>query len=66
VLQLTATPFRRDGKLVDGKVIYSYPLQLAQRDGYFEKIVFEPVYEIEVLLIAGNLCRFRGALSLEA
>jgi superfamily II DNA or RNA helicase len=47
VLQFTATPFRRDGKLVDGKVIYSYPLQLAQRDGYFKKISFEPVYEID-------------------
>ena len=47
VLQFTATPFRRDGKLVDGKVIYNYPLQLAQRDGYFKKITFEPVYEID-------------------
>lgn len=47
VLQFTATPFRRDGKLVDGKVIYNYPLQFAQRDGYFKKITFEPVYEID-------------------
>lgn len=47
VLQFTATPFRRDGKLVDGKVIYNYPLHLAQRDGYFKKITFEPVYEID-------------------
>ena len=47
ILQFTATPFRRDGKLVDGKVIYSYPLQFAQKDGYFKKISFEPVYEID-------------------
>lgn len=47
ILQFTATPYRRDGKLVDGKVIYSYPLNLAQKDGYFKKINFEPVYEIE-------------------
>ncbi len=47
VLQFTATPYRRDGKLVDGKVIYEYPLQLAQRDGYFKKISFESVYEID-------------------
>jgi superfamily II DNA or RNA helicase len=47
VLQFTATPYRRDGKLVDGKVIYSYPLQRAQQDGYFKKITFEPVYEID-------------------
>jgi superfamily II DNA or RNA helicase len=47
VLQYTATPYRRDGKLVDGKVIYEYPLHLAQQDGYFKKINFESVYEID-------------------
>ena len=47
VLQFTATPYRRDGKLVDGKVIYSYPLQRAQQDGYFKRISFEPIYEID-------------------
>ncbi len=47
VLQFTATPYRRDGKLVDGKVIYSYPLQRAQQDGYFKRITFEPVHEID-------------------
>lgn len=46
VLQFTATPYRRDGKLVDGKVIYEYPLRLAQQDQYFKKISFESVYEI--------------------
>ena len=47
VLQFTATPYRRDGRLVDGKVIYEYPLHSAQKDGYFKKISFEPVYEID-------------------
>lgn len=47
VLQFTATPYRRDGKLVDGKVIYEYPLHSAQKDGYFKNINFEPVYEID-------------------
>lgn len=47
VLQFTATPYRRDGKLVDGKVIYEYPLHSAQKDGYFKKIIFEGVYEID-------------------
>lgn len=47
VLQFTATPFRRDGVLVDGKVIYEYPLREAQKDGYFKKISFDPVYEID-------------------
>lgn len=47
ILQFTATPYRRDGKLVDGKVIYEYPLQSAQKDGFFKKISFESVYEID-------------------
>lgn len=47
ILQFTATPFRRDKRLVDGQVIYNYPLRTAQRDGYFKKIVFEPIYEID-------------------
>jgi superfamily II DNA or RNA helicase len=47
VLQFTATPFRRDKRLVSGAVIYSYPLRNAQKDGYFKKIEFEPIYEIE-------------------
>lgn len=46
ILQFTATPYRRDGKLVDGKVIYEYALHQAQKDGYFKNIKFESVYEI--------------------
>lgn len=45
-LQFTATPFRRDGQLVDGKVIFNYPLGQAQQDGYFKPIRFEPVVEV--------------------
>lgn len=47
VLQFTATPYRRDGKLVDGKVIFEYPLSTAQKDGYFKKISFQAIYEID-------------------
>lgn len=47
VLQFTATPYRRDGKLVDGKVIFNYPLHSAQLDGYFKPISFEPIYEVD-------------------
>lgn len=43
VLQFTATPFRRDGKQLDGKPIYTYPLASAQKDGYFKKINFIPI-----------------------
>lgn len=45
--QFTATPYRREGKLIDGKIICEYPLHLTQRDGYFKKIAFQSVYEVE-------------------
>lgn len=47
VLQFTATPYRRDGKLVDGKPVFQYSLGQAQEAGYFKPISFEPVYEID-------------------
>jgi len=37
ILQFTATPFRSDRKLVDGQVIFQYPLRSAQKDGYFKR-----------------------------
>ncbi len=46
VLLFTATPFREDGKLVAGDVIYDYPLKSAQEDGYFKKINFVPIHEL--------------------
>lgn len=49
ILQFTATPFRRDGHIVDGLVIYNYPLRMAQQDKYFKPIKFEPVYEPQPL-----------------
>jgi len=47
VLQFTATPFRLDGKLVDGRVIFNYPLAAAQRDGYFKPIKFVSVFQVD-------------------
>lgn len=47
VVQFTATPFRLDGKLVDGRVIFSYPLAAAQRDGYFKPIKFQSIFQID-------------------
>jgi hypothetical protein len=43
VLQFTATPYRNDGRRVDGKFIYVYPLRKAQEERYFKKIRFEPI-----------------------
>ena len=45
VLQFTATPFRGDGKHVDGRVIFNYPLRKAQQGGYFKPINFRAISE---------------------
>ncbi len=45
ILQFTATPFRRDGKHIGGKSIFTYPLRKAQEEGYFKKIKFISVWE---------------------
>ena len=47
IVQFTATPFRLDRKLVDGHVIFNYSLAAAQRDRYFKKIKFLPVFELD-------------------
>lgn len=46
-LQFTATPFRNDGKKIDGDIIYNFPLALAQERGYFKPINFYPLYEFD-------------------
>lgn len=43
VLQFTATPFRGDGRHVDGEIIYNFPLRKAQEEDYFRPIDFLPV-----------------------
>lgn len=45
VLQFTATPFRRDGRRMEGTILYNYPLAKAQAEGYFKPIRFEQVWE---------------------
>jgi superfamily II DNA or RNA helicase len=47
VLQFTATPFREDGRPLDGKLIYVYPLRKAQAEGYFKPIKFVSVIEFD-------------------
>lgn len=46
-LQFTATPFRNDGKRIDGNIIYNYPLSQAQKEGYFKPINFFPILEFD-------------------
>lgn len=48
VLQFTATPFREDGKPLEGDLIFRYPLKKAQQEGYFTSIQFEPVVEFNL------------------
>ena len=45
ILQFTATPFREDGKPLDGKIVFKYPLKKAQDEDYFKPIRFEEVWE---------------------
>ncbi len=39
----TATPFRRDGKEIKGKYIYTYPIQRAYDDGIYGDMIYIPV-----------------------
>ncbi|MBM7558160.1 DEAD/DEAH box helicase [Halanaerobacter jeridensis] len=48
IIQFTATPFRNDGKNIDGEIIFNYPLHQAQKEGYFKKINFEPIVEFTI------------------
>lgn len=45
ILQFTATPFRRDGKRLEGKILFNYPLAKAQSEGYFKPIGIKEVWE---------------------
>ncbi len=45
VVQFTATPFRNDDKSIGGKIIFNYPLNKAQKEGYFKRIEYHPIYE---------------------
>lgn len=45
VVLFTATPYRNDGQLLDGKIIYNFTLKEAQDQGYFKEIEFISVRE---------------------
>ncbi|MFN4249933.1 DEAD/DEAH box helicase [Deinococcus sp.] len=47
ILQFTATPFREDHKHIGGSVIFNYPLQKAQEEGYFKPIIFKGVWSLD-------------------
>lgn len=47
ITQFTATPFRNDGLKIKGDFVYSFSLRAAQQQGYYQKINFCPIYEID-------------------
>lgn len=47
IVQFTATPFRNDGKMLKGDIIYKYSLLQAQEEKYFKTINFEPVMQFD-------------------
>jgi len=46
-IMFTATPFRNDGKLIPGTIIYDFTLGKALRAGYFTEIDFLPVEQYD-------------------
>jgi superfamily II DNA or RNA helicase len=49
VVQFTATPFREDGRFLQGKMIYEFPLREAQNQGYFSTIDYTAVMDLQDL-----------------
>lgn len=49
IIQFTATPFRRDGKSLEGKILYKYSLSEAQDDGLFRHIRLSSIEEYNSL-----------------
>jgi superfamily II DNA or RNA helicase len=47
VFLFTATPYRNDGKKLDGKFIFSFSLRKAQEQKYYKKINYLPIREYD-------------------
>ena len=65
VVQFTATPFREDGKHLQGRVLYSFPLREAQSQGYFSTIDYTSVIDfgdIDKALAERSVARLRADL----
>ena len=43
VVQFTATPYREDRQDLGGRLVYVFPLGLAQRQGYFSRINYRGI-----------------------
>jgi len=57
IVQFTATPFREDGRPLDGKLIYVYSLRQAQEEGFFRQIRFSGVYAFDLRIADLEIAR---------
>jgi superfamily II DNA or RNA helicase len=66
VVQFTATPYREDGQHLAGRIIYTYPLHLAQQNGYFARIDYHSVVNLadpDLAVAEAAVARLRADLS---
>jgi superfamily II DNA or RNA helicase len=66
VVQFTATPFREDGKHLQGRTIYSFPLREAQAQKYFTNIDYTSVIDfddVDKALADQSIAKLRDDLS---
>ncbi|NMO53415.1 DEAD/DEAH box helicase family protein [Actinoplanes sp. TBRC 11911] len=66
VVQFTATPFREDGRHLQGRSIYSFPLREAQAQGYFSYVDYTAVIDFENLdraVAAQSIAKLRADLA---
>ena len=66
VVQFTATPFREDGRHLQGRVIYSFPLREAQAQGYFSQIDYTSVIDfddVDRVLAEQSIAKLRSDLA---
>ena len=65
VVQFTATPFREDGRHLQGRILYSFPLREAQAQGYFSTIDYTGVIDfvdVDKTLAKQSVARLRDDL----
>jgi superfamily II DNA or RNA helicase len=66
VVQFTATPFREDGRHLQGRVIYAFPLREAQAQNYFSQIDYTSVIDfrdVDRAVAVQSVARLRSDLA---
>lgn len=66
VVQFTATPFREDGRHLQGRILYSFPLREAQAQGYFSSIDYKGVIDfvdVDKALASQSVAKLRDDLA---